>query len=152
MPRVTFDIDTSVSPERVISMLTDFSPRRPDLWPMLAPELFEVYRVKANSADVKEGSLYPAQIWERDHYEWSAARVRWTVQESSYCKPGSYVEVTVRAGAGGGSQLHVDWNRRGVGVKGKILVALVVLTRGAIIRRKVFQSALDRELRQLRNG
>jgi hypothetical protein len=143
MPRVTFDIHTSLSSEQVISMLTDFSPRRPDLWPMLAPELFEVYRVDANSADVKEGSLYPIRIWERDHYEWSADRVRWTVQESNYCKPGNYVEVTVRAEAGGGSQLHVDWNRRGAGIKGKILIALVVLTRGANIRRKVFQRALD---------
>ena len=123
-------------------MLTDFSPRRPDLWPMLAPTLFEVYRVEANSADVKEGSLYPARIWGRDHYEWSVNRVHWTVQESNYCKPGSYVEVTVRAEAGGGSQLHVNWNRRGVGIKGKILVALVVLTRGANIRRKCSSARL----------
>jgi hypothetical protein len=101
---------------------------------------------------VKEGSLYPALTWERDHYEWSADRVRWTVQESNYCKPGSYVEVTVRAGAGGGSQLRVDWNRRGVGIKGKILIALVVLTRGANIRRKVFQRAIDRVLRQFRDA
>ena len=55
MPRVTFDIETGLSSERLISMLTDFSPRRPDLWPMLAPTLFEVYRVEANSAYVKKG-------------------------------------------------------------------------------------------------
>jgi hypothetical protein len=46
-----------------MSMLTDFSPRRPDLWPMLAPELFEVYRVGATSADVKEGSIFPTRLW-----------------------------------------------------------------------------------------
>jgi hypothetical protein len=152
MPRVVFDICTSLPPERVMSMLTDFSARRPDVWPMLAPELFEVYRVEATSADVKEGSLYPALIWERDHYDWSADRVRWTVRESNYCRPGSYVEVTVSDGAGGGSQLHVEWNRRGVGLKGKILVAFVVLTRGGNIRRKVFQNAFDHALGQLRNG
>jgi hypothetical protein len=135
-----------------MSMLTDFSARRPDLWPMLAPELFEVYRVEATSADVQEGSLYPALIWERDHYDWTADRVRWTVRESNFCEPGSYVDVTVHDGAGGGSQLHVDWNRRGVGFKGKVLVALVVLTRGSIIRRKAFQSAFDRALLQIRNG
>ncbi|SRR5258708_6501738 len=150
--KVTFDIDTSLPPERVMSMLTDFSPRRSDLWPMLAPELYEVYRLEEGSADVKEGSLYPFLVWERDHYKWSADRVRWIVQESNYCKPGSYVEVTVGAGAGGGSHLHVDWNRRGVGIKGKILISLVALTRGANIRRKVFQSAIDRALRQSRKG
>jgi hypothetical protein len=42
------------------------------------------------------------------------------------------------------SKLHVDWSRRGIGIKGKILIELVVLTRGAIIRRQVFQRALDR--------
>jgi hypothetical protein len=144
MPRVTFNLHTSLPRERVISMLTDFSPRRPDVWPMLAPELYEVYRVEATSAEVKEGSVVPTRIWERYHYEWSADRVRWTVQESNYCTPASYVEVTVRPKPGGGSQLQVEWNRKGVGLKGKIVIALVFLTRGANIRRKVFQRALDR--------
>jgi len=111
---------------------------------MLAPELYEVHRLGSGSADVKEGSLYPALIWEQDHYEWSADRVRWTVRDSNYCHPGSYVEVGVRPEADGGTRLQVDWNRRGVGIKGKMMIAFVVLTRGAIIRRKVFQRALDR--------
>jgi hypothetical protein len=59
-----------------MSILTDFSPRRPDVWPMLAPELYEIYRVEATSADVREGSIFPTRIWERDHYEWSTDRVR----------------------------------------------------------------------------
>jgi len=96
---------------------------------------------------VKEGSTFPRRIWERDDYEWSADRVRWTVRESNYCQPGSYVKVSVRPEAGGGSRLRVDWNRRGVGVRGKMMIAFVVLTRGTIIRRKVFQRAFDREER-----
>src|SRR5215813_1773360 len=59
--------------------------------------------------------------------------------------PGSYVEVGVRPETDGGTRLQVDWNRRGVGIKGKMMIAFVVLTRGAIIRRKVFQRAFDRE-------
>lgn len=125
-------------------MLVDFSPRRPDIWPLLAPQLYEVYRVGPTSADVKEGSVCPTLMWERDHYEWSADRVRWTVLESNYCTPGSYVDVRVRKSGDRGSHVRVEWNRTGVGVKGKILVALVVLTRGANIRRKVFQRAFDR--------
>jgi hypothetical protein len=147
MPRVSFDFRTAVPPERVMTMLTDFSPNRPELWPMLAPELYEVYRLDARNAYVKEGSIFPRRIWERDDYEWSADRVRWTVRESNYCRPGSYVEVSVRPEAGGGTRLYVDWNRRGVGVRGKMLIAFVVVTRGAIIRRKVFQCAFDREER-----
>jgi hypothetical protein len=132
-----------------MSMLTDFSPNRLDVWPMLAPELYEVYSVEPTTADVKEGSLYPALIWERVHYEWSANRVRWTICESNYCKPGSYVQVSVGNAPDGGSQIHVDWNRTGIGFKGKALIALVVLTGGANIRRKVFQRMFDRAIRQV---
>src|SRR6516165_4397944 len=80
MPKVSFDFHTAVPPERVMAMLTNFSPNRPVVWPMLAPELYEVYRLDADSAYVKEGSTFPRRIWERDDYEWSADRVRWTVQ------------------------------------------------------------------------
>ena len=73
--------------------------------------------------------------------------MRWTVRESNYCRPGSYVEVSVRPEAGGGTRLHVDWNRRGVGVRGKMMIVFIVITRGSIIRRKVFQCAFDREER-----
>jgi hypothetical protein len=152
MARVKFDLRTRLPPERVMSMLTDFSARRPNLWPTLVPELYKVHRLEPGSACVEEGSLFPALIWERVENEWWADRVRWTVRKSNYCKPGSYVEVTVGPGAGGGSRVRVEWNRRGDGFKGKILIALVVLTRGANIRQKVFQSAFDRAARQLRNG
>src|SRR6516164_4757442 len=80
VPKVSFDFHTAVPPERVMAMLTDFSPNRPEIWPMLAPELYEVYRLDAGSASVKEGSTFPRRIWERDDYEWSADRVRWTLR------------------------------------------------------------------------
>ena len=53
MPKVSFDFRTAVQPERVMAMLTDFSPNRPELWPMLAPELYQVYRLDARSAYVR---------------------------------------------------------------------------------------------------
>ncbi len=97
MPRVTFNMHTGLPPEQVLAMLTDFSARRLELWPTLARELYEVYEVGATSADVKEGSPWPSRMWERVHYNWSVpGRVRWTVQESNYFAPGSYVEVTVQ--------------------------------------------------------
>src|SRR5262249_30296090 len=39
--RVTFDMQTALTPKRVPAILTGFSKRRPELWPTLAPELFE---------------------------------------------------------------------------------------------------------------
>jgi hypothetical protein len=150
MPLVTFGIHTGLAPEQVLAMLTDFSARRPELWPTLARELYEVYEVHPTSADVKEGSSWPTRMWERVHYDWSApGRVRWTVEESNCFARGSYVEVSVQQEATGGSNVHVDWSRKGIGLKGKALVGLVVLTGGAIIRRKVFQRAFDRTVRSL---
>lgn len=150
MPRVTFDMHTRILPGQVLAMLTDFSKRRPELWPTLARDLYEVYELGATSADVKEGSAWPTRMWERVHYDWSVpGHVRWTVQESNYFALGSYVEVTVQKAATAGSQVRVEWNRTGIGPKGKALIWLVVLTRGAIIRRKVFQRAFDRAVQSL---
>ena len=150
MSRVTFDIHTRIPPEQVLAMLTDFSTRRPELWPTLAREVYEVYEVGAANADVKEGSAWPTRMWERVHYDWSVpGRVRWTVQESNYFAPGSYVEVAVQKTATVGSQVRVEWNRTGTCPKAKVLVGLVVLTGGAIIRRKVFQRAFDRAVQSL---
>jgi len=105
-------------------------------------------RVDATSADVKEGSRRPFPIWEKDHYDWSTpGHVRWTVEESNYCTPGSYIDVVVKSEAGGGSNVHVAWERSGIGIKGKILIGLVTLTHGETIKKKVFQQAFDRLLR-----
>lgn len=45
--------------------------------------------------------------------------------------------------AGGGSRIHVDWNRRGKTLAGKLVVGLIVLLRGMPVRRSV-QAGLDR--------
>jgi len=145
MPRVAFDVHTVLPAATVLTMLTDFTARRPALWPTLSPKLYEVYELGPTSADVKEGSSKPVVIWERAHYDWSVpGRVRWTVHASNYCIQGSFVEAEVHDVDDGGATVHVEWNRTGVGLKGKTLIALVVLTRGAVIRRKVFERAFDR--------
>ena len=145
MPRVAFDVHTVLPAATVLTMLTDFTARRPALWPTLSPKLYEVYELGPTSADVKEGSSKPVVIWERAHYDWSVpGRVRWTVHASNYCTQGSFVEAEVHEVDDGGATVHVEWNRTGVGLKGKTLIALVVLTRGAVIRRKVFERAFDR--------
>ena len=59
------------------------------------------------------------------------------------------MEITAREAAGGGSRVHVQWNRTGIGLTGNALTALVVLSRGSILRQKVFQVAFDRAIRSL---
>ena len=120
MPRVAFDVHTVLPAATVLTMLTDFTARRPALWPTLSPKLYEVYELGPTSADVKEGSSKPVVIWERAHYDWSVpGRVRWTVHASNYCTQGSFVEAEVHDVDDGGATVHVEWNRTGSWPKGQ---------------------------------
>jgi len=57
------------------------------------------------------------------------------------------VQARVHPAAGGSVTVNVEWSRTGVGVRGRILIALVVLDRGAVIRRKVFEHAFNRAVK-----
>ncbi|MEX2439609.1 MAG: hypothetical protein WD739_06985 [Actinomycetota bacterium] len=95
------------------------------------------------SAFVREGSKLPgATIWAKERYDWSVpGTVRWTVEESNFCEPGSYMAATVRpAGVGGepgGSRVHIEWERTGTGVRGKILVRMIKLSNGKPLARSL---------------
>jgi hypothetical protein len=133
MPKVELDVDTTLPPERVREALLDFSDRRPDVWPGLERSLYEVYAVGETTADVKEGSKLPGTaFWAREHYDWSDPdTVRWTVSESNFCAPGSYVAATLRPREGGGTRVHVEWNRTPTSLAGRISAVMIQLTRGA---------------------
>lgn len=57
--------------------------------------------------------------------------------------PGSYVVSEIEPAEGGGSKLHITWDRRGRTVFGKLFVGMLALTRGILIRRS-FQLGLTR--------
>jgi len=118
--------------EKVISMLTDFSKQRPQVWPGLWEGAYEVYSVGETSADVKEGSKLPGMIvWAKEHYDWSDPNaVRWTAVESNFCAAGSHVAVTLHPREGGGTRLHVEWERTGTTVPGKLMVGMIKLSNG----------------------
>jgi Polyketide cyclase / dehydrase and lipid transport len=130
MARVELDIDTPLSPEKVLSGLTDFSERRPEIWPGLHPSLYEVRSLGGTWAEVKEGSRLPGMtVWAVERYDWSVPdTVTWTVKESNFSAPGSSVSAQVRPCPGGGSRIHVTWNRTGVGFKGRMIVGMVKLS------------------------
>jgi hypothetical protein len=134
MARVEFDMKTSLAPEKVIGMLTDFSERRPEVWPGLWEGAYEVYSVGPTSAEVREGNKSP-KVWARERYDWSTPGVvRWEVVESNFSKPGSYVEARVTPGEAGGSAVHVTWNRSPSSAMGSVAMAMVVLSRGAPVK------------------
>ncbi|SRR6266581_9635736 len=143
MARVEFEIETSAAPERVIAALTDFSDRRPALWPGLDPSYFEVYGVSGSSADVREGSKEPVDVWAHETYDWSTpGAVKWTVQESNLFRAGSSISTEIRP-ADGGSLIHFVWDRVGANEVGEQVVSMVTQARGSFLA-DYYRQALDR--------
>ena len=141
MTRIEFDLRTDAPPEAVREALLDFSERRPERWPGLPRDQYEVYDVGDTWAEIREG--YRGPIWVRERYEWSASgRIVFTAVDSGFAKVGSHVEVDIEPAEGGGSTVHVNWVRWGKGVFGRLFVGLMGLTRGFFIRRSI-QSGLD---------
>jgi hypothetical protein len=142
MPKVEMDLDTSVPPERVRAALLDFSERRPKIWPGIEPSLYEVYAVGDTSADVKEGSKVPGMSsWAKEHYDWSKPGViTWTVVESNFCAPGSFVSAAISP-RNGGSRIHVTWNRTPTSFAGRVATLLIRVTKGKPVAAS-FQKAM----------
>jgi hypothetical protein len=128
MAHVVTDVDTTASPERVLAALTDFSPRRLELWPNIDRKYYKVNDVGAQSAEVTEGSPVFGGVWERARYDWSRpGTVRIDVQDSNAFQPGSFWEYRVTPGANGGSHVRMEFERRPRNLKGRVVGALLSL-------------------------
>jgi hypothetical protein len=113
-PRVyDFTIETRVSPERLVAAATDFSERRPDLWPGISRSSYRVFSLGDHTADVEEGT---SPVHHRYHYEWTDdGTVRAITTDATVMKTGSVWQMRVRPLAGGGSvvQIHVEMGFKG---------------------------------------
>jgi len=100
-----FTIETTVPPRRLLTAATDFSERRPDLWPNITRERYHVFSVGDHTADVEEGSF---PVRHRYRYEWTDdGIVRAITTEASVMTTGSVWEMRVRPREDGGSLVHV---------------------------------------------
>jgi hypothetical protein len=142
MAHVVTDLDTTAPPGAVINAITDFSPKRFELWPNVDRKFFKLEASADTSADVIEGS--PA-VWERNHYDWSRPdTVRIDVKDSNAFKAGSFWVYQVTPRTGGGSHVHMEFDRRPKNLKGYLLSAIIDL-----FGRKLFGSQLRQTLRQV---
>jgi hypothetical protein len=140
--RFEFDLRTTAPPEAVRAALLDFSDRRPDLWPGLPRDAYQVYEMGDTWAEVREG--YRGPIWHRERYDWSdPVKVEWIAVESGIVKPGKRVEMIIEPAAEGGSRVRATWEGTGTGAFGRFFMAVMALTRGYFIRRS-FRMGLDR--------
>jgi len=135
MAKFNVAIETRAEAQQVLDALLDFSDRRPDIWPGLARECYEVYSVGETSAEVREGSTRPVKVWARERYDWSTPGVvRWEVLESNFCRPGSYVQVTVRPNESGGSHLDLEWSRTPSNARGRITITVMKIAGPSILK------------------
>jgi hypothetical protein len=148
MAHVVTELDTKASPERVVRALTDFSPKRFDLWPNVDRKYFKVESVGESSAEVTEGSPIFGGVWERGSYDWSRpGTVRIDVKDSNAFKPGSYWIYEVTPMPGGGSHVHMEFDRQPRNLKGMFVGTVLNL-----FGRKIFSKQLGETLRRLEAG
>jgi hypothetical protein len=126
MARVRYGADGTLPAQRFIDALTDFSDRRPAIWPGLSARLFRVHELDDTSADVIEGSDVLGGIWAREHYEWSGGVVTIRCVESPFFRAGTTTTWRVSSAATG-CHVEVDLHRIARSPRGFIVGALVQL-------------------------
>jgi hypothetical protein len=141
MPKVQIQVESPLSPKRVLEILTDFGPGRSKNWPGIDERHLTVHDRGPDWADVTEGNRIG---WERERYSWNveAGTVSAETTDSNLWGPGSRWDYRVTPRPDG-STLTIDLQRNGKGAKGKVLGALVALV-GARVIRAEFVRVLNR--------
>jgi hypothetical protein len=144
MARVSGEVISPTPPEVFLRALTDFSPRRPELWPNLSPKLYQVHSVGQTEAEVTEGSSAFGGVWERTRYDWSEPGVVLIeVEDSNAFAAGSWWRYQVEP-AGSGSKVRFQFDRRPKNLKGRLVSGLL-----ALAGKRVFTKSLEETLRRL---
>jgi len=123
MPSTRFTVHTTLSPQEVLELFTDFGPGRAERWPNVDASHFEVHDQGPDWAEVTEGNKMG---WERERYSWDAATGTVSIEtlDSNLWGPGSGWRYQLTA-ADGGTDVHVELNRHGKSVQGKIVGSLI---------------------------
>jgi hypothetical protein len=117
---------TSVlSAPELMAVLTDFSPVRPDVWPTIDADHYEVHAVGDTWAEVTEGT---ASAWERARYDWDSQRHRVTVttHDSKVFGPGGGWVFQLTPDTVG-TRVDIELIRRPMTFKRRLLAALLPL-------------------------
>jgi hypothetical protein len=129
MAKIHYEADGAVSAERFIAALTDFSERRPELWPNLDAKYYRLVERGATWAEVQEGTDVLGGVWARERYDWSEpGRVTLTLLESPDFRPGTRIDYRVTDTPAGGCHVAVDFQRIATSLRGRFVGAVVQLT------------------------
>ena len=138
---IQFEVQSRLEPEAVLEALTDFSERRPELWPAIDPQVYRVHEVSASSALVTEGTDVMGGIWATELYEWDGSgTVRATVQESNLWHSGSTWELTAAPREGGGSILKVTRDRHAKNIKARLFEVMMRVIAPRILAKELLKA------------
>lgn len=123
MASTQFTVHTSLTPEAVLALLTDFGPERAKHWPNIDAGHYEVHDTGPGWAEVTEGT---GMGWERERYTWDAAAGTVDIEtlESNLWGTGSGWHYRLTA-ADGGTDVHVRLERVPGSFTGRIVGALI---------------------------
>ena len=138
---IQFEVQSRLEPEAVLEALTDFSKRRPELWPAIDPQVYRVHEVSASSALVTEGTDVMGGIWATELYEWDGSgKVRATIQESNLWHSGGTWELTAAPREGGGSILKVTRDRRAKNIKARLFEVMMRVIGPRILAKELLKA------------
>src|SRR2546427_10604439 len=130
--KVTYSVETDLDPKVVWAALTEFGPKRAELWPDLSPASFQVLERGETWARVREGTA-GLGIWSIERYEWNERVITATVEEANAAQPGGTWRMEVRPRPAGGSVLTIEMDRRAKGFVGHLIHGLFQITNGRFL-------------------
>ncbi len=135
MPTVHVAVSTTLKPDQVLRILTDFGPSRAGAWAGVDDEHLKVHDQGPDWADVTEGNNIG---WERERYTWDAeaGTVSAVTTDSNLWGPGSRWDYKLIP-QDGGTLVDVTMHRNGKGLKGKLIGALLPLIGKNMIKSSV---------------
>jgi Polyketide cyclase / dehydrase and lipid transport len=141
MATIKFQVESPLDAADVLAALTDFSERRPELWPAIDPNVYRVHDASNGSALVTEGTDVLGGIWATELYEWDDSNVvRATVQKSNFWHPGGTWELTASARDGGGSVLDVARDRRPKNAKARIFELMMRVVGPRVLAKELLKA------------
>jgi hypothetical protein len=108
MASTRFTVHTSLSPNEVMELFTDFGPERANRWPNIDDAHFNLHDSGPGWAEVTEGN---ALGWERERYSWDSQADTITIDtlDSNLWGPGSGWRYELEpATSGTGCEGHLD--------------------------------------------
>jgi hypothetical protein len=127
MARVRYEAGGRLMAQQFIAALTDFTDRRPAVWPGLSPRLYRVHHVGDTWAEATEGTDVLGGIWARERYDWSTPGVvTICCLESPFFRAGVTTTWQVSPTASG-CHVEVDLHRMARSPRGFLVGAIVQL-------------------------